>query len=72
MPRKRCEQFDVPSVSSAAHVGQFATRYAAFEPHMDEYLDDETEWIKNVLDKMCKAWDAKASNGTAGRLPCDA
>jgi recyclin-1 len=28
---------------------------------MDEYLEDEVEWIKNVLDKMCKAWDAKAS-----------
>lgn len=28
---------------------------------MDEYLEDEVEWIKNVLDKMCKAWDTKAS-----------
>ena len=33
--------------------------YAAFEQHMDEYLEDEVEWIKNVLDKMCKAWDTK-------------
>ncbi|KAH8079635.1 exocyst complex component Sec10-domain-containing protein [Filobasidium floriforme] len=47
-------------------VGKEAERavYAAFEQHMDEYLEDEVEWIKNVLDKMCKAWDTKMGNAT--------
>lgn len=43
-----------PTKCTARHL-----RYAAFEQHMDEYLEDEVEWIKNVLDKMCKAWDTK-------------
>ena len=35
---------------------------------MDEYLEDEVEWIKNVLDKMCKAWDTKASHFQPDRI----
>jgi hypothetical protein len=35
---------------------------------MDEYLEDEVEWIKNVLDKMCKAWDTKASYTRSDRI----
>jgi hypothetical protein len=35
---------------------------------MDEYLEDEVEWIKNVLDKMCKAWDTKASHSRPDRI----
>lgn len=26
---------------------------------MDEYLDDETEWVKQVLDGICKGWRAR-------------
>ena len=31
--------------------------FRMFETNMDEYLDEETEWVKLVLDGICKAWD---------------
>lgn len=40
--------------------------YTMFEPHMDEYLDDETEWVKGVLDGICNAWDAELGTDTKG------
>lgn len=39
--------------------------YSMFEQHMDEYLDDETDWVKGALDGICNAWDAQLSD-TAG------
>ncbi|KAH0583281.1 hypothetical protein H2248_011156 [Termitomyces sp. 'cryptogamus'] len=31
--------------------------YQMFESNMDEYLDEEVESVKNVFDRICKAWD---------------
>ncbi|KAJ3504332.1 hypothetical protein NLJ89_g7989 [Agrocybe chaxingu] len=31
--------------------------YQMFEPHMDEYLDEEVEAIKLAFDTICKGWD---------------
>lgn len=28
-----------------------------FEVNMDEYLEEETECIKQALDSICKKWD---------------
>lgn len=36
---------------------------------MDEYLDEETEWVKRVLESICQQWDAtskEAHEGHAG------
>jgi hypothetical protein len=30
-----------------------------FEPHMDEYLDEEVEFAKRRFDSICRAWDAQ-------------
>jgi len=48
--------------------------YHMFEPHMDEYLDDETEWVKGALDGICNAWDAQLSDTAreAGVTPTSA
>ena len=35
--------------------------YKMFEAHMDEYLDEETEWVKHAFDVICKGWDQEAS-----------
>lgn len=40
--------------------------YQMFEPHIDEYLDDETEWVKGVLDGICNAWDEELGTSTKG------
>ena len=32
-----------------------------FETHMDEYLDEEIEWVKHAFDIICKGWDQDAS-----------
>jgi recyclin-1 len=32
-------------------------RYRMFEVNMDEYLEEETECIKQALDSICKTWD---------------
>lgn len=31
--------------------------FRMFEVNMDEYLDDETEWVKTVLEGICSVWD---------------
>ena len=35
--------------------------YKMFEAHMDEYLDEEIEWVKHALGAICKGWDQEAS-----------
>jgi recyclin-1 len=30
-----------------------------FEVNMDEYLEEETENIKQALDSICKTWDTQ-------------
>jgi hypothetical protein len=35
--------------------------YRMFEAHMDEYLDEEIEWVKNAFEVICKGWDQEAS-----------
>lgn len=31
--------------------------YRMFEINMDEYLDEEVEYLKHVFDNICKNWD---------------
>jgi len=31
-----------------------------FEPNMDEYLDEEVEYLKRTYDKICLDWEKKA------------
>jgi recyclin-1 len=35
--------------------------YRMFETHMDEYLDEEIEWVKHAFDIICTGWDQEAS-----------
>lgn len=35
-------------------------RFAMFEFNMDEYLDEETDFVKESMDEICKGWDIKA------------
>ncbi|KAI5995727.1 exocyst complex component Sec10-domain-containing protein [Pisolithus marmoratus] len=32
--------------------------FKMFEPHMDDYLDDELDELKRTLETICKQWDA--------------
>ena len=45
-------------------------RYRMFEVNMDEYLEEETECIKQALDSICKKWDhqVRLSSGLRMRL----
>ncbi|BEI86875.1 hypothetical protein CcaverHIS002_0702210 [Cutaneotrichosporon cavernicola] len=38
--------------------------FSMFEPHIDEYLEDETEWIKTALDGICNDWDKQLGTNT--------
>ncbi|KAF9440703.1 hypothetical protein P691DRAFT_715495, partial [Macrolepiota fuliginosa MF-IS2] len=42
--------------------------YQMFETNMDEYLDEEVEYLKQVFDNICKSWDrqmtAKSSDAS--------
>lgn len=31
--------------------------YRMFEVNMDEYLDEEVEYLKQIFDNICKSWD---------------
>lgn len=32
-----------------------------FEFNMDEYLDEEIDWVKDSMDQICKEWDVQVS-----------
>ena len=38
-----------------------------FETNMDEYLDEETEWVKSVMEGICKSWEEQV-NLPLGRI----
>jgi recyclin-1 len=42
--------------------------YRMFEVNMDEYLDEETEWVKTVLEGICGAWSTKVRRGVGRRV----
>ncbi|ODN94766.1 recyclin-1 [Cryptococcus wingfieldii CBS 7118] len=33
--------------------------FKMFEEHLDEYLDDETEWVQQHLEDICRAWETQ-------------
>lgn len=35
--------------------------FRMFETNMDEYLDEETEWVKLVMEGICKEWEQQVS-----------
>ncbi|KAM0752970.1 hypothetical protein T439DRAFT_323586 [Meredithblackwellia eburnea MCA 4105] len=39
--------------------------FKMFEPHMDDYLQEEGEWIRVVLEGMCNEWDTKTASDLA-------
>ncbi|EJF59704.1 hypothetical protein DICSQDRAFT_108611 [Dichomitus squalens LYAD-421 SS1] len=47
--------------------------YRMFEPNMDEYLDEEVEYVKQSFEMTCRSWEQKLSErkGTAG-VPANA
>ena len=40
--------------------------FRMFEPHMDDYLQEEGEWTREVLERLCAEWDAQSGSNTAG------
>ena len=55
--------------SAGIHEGQVSRRdaeeivFQMFEPHMDEYLDEEIEAVKRNFDSVCKGWEAQVHRG---------
>lgn len=43
--------------------------FKVFEPLMDDYLSEEGEWIRHVLEGICEEWDRKVSSEFIYR-PC--
>ncbi|GAA5850515.1 hypothetical protein JCM8547_001899 [Rhodosporidiobolus lusitaniae] len=39
--------------------------FKMFEPLMDDYLSEEGEWIREVLEGMCREWDEKTAHDLA-------
>ncbi|CAG8782474.1 14145_t:CDS:2, partial [Acaulospora colombiana] len=39
-----------------------AVIFRIFDPHMDEYLDEEVEAVKRAFDSICRNWSEKSSN----------
>ena len=40
---------------------RLTSRYRMFEVHMDEYLEEETEYVKQALETICRTWDQQVS-----------
>lgn len=43
--------------------------FRMFEPLMDDYLAEEGEWIRQVLEGICDEWDRKVSKQQFGTRP---
>ncbi|GAA5886084.1 hypothetical protein JCM6882_004258 [Rhodosporidiobolus microsporus] len=43
--------------------------FKMFEPLMDDYLTEEGEWIREVLEGMCREWDEKTASELATSDP---
>ncbi|KAL7424555.1 F-box protein: endocytic membrane traffic, recycling ReCYcling 1 [Cryptotrichosporon argae] len=41
-----------------------AVVYRMFEVNMDEYLEEEVDWARGVLDGICRAWDEQLGTTT--------
>ncbi|KAK4054487.1 F-box protein: endocytic membrane traffic, recycling ReCYcling 1 [Microbotryomycetes sp. JL201] len=39
--------------------------FKVFEPLMDDYLSEETEWIRQVLEGICDEWERKSASSLA-------
>ena len=53
--------FHVSQVYNLLTLSLWSFSYRMFEAHMDEYLDEEIEWVKHAFDGICKGWDQDAS-----------
>lgn len=42
-----------------------STIYRMFESHLDEYLDEETDTIKSILESICSSWDKHLGQDTS-------
>ena len=51
--------------SRGSNMGRI-NRYQMFEINMDEYLDEEVEYLKLTFDAICREWNKKVF--TNGRL----
>jgi len=45
------------SLASLSDCQLNSTSYRMFEVNMDEYLDEEVEYLKLVFDNICKNWE---------------
>lgn len=62
----------VPAVLQVEPLGKLVTQnrvedviWRLFEPHMDDYLTEEGEWVRTVLEGMCTDWDEKVASEMA-------
>ncbi|ORY33405.1 exocyst complex component Sec10-domain-containing protein, partial [Naematelia encephala] len=46
--------------------------FRMFEVNMDEYLDEETEWVKQVLEGICKTWEQQLGSTGGVAAPASA
>lgn len=44
--------------------------FRVFEPLMDDYLSEEGDWIREVLEGMCADWDEKVPLPVLDRRRC--
>lgn len=43
-------------------IWSMAGRFRMFEPNMDEYLDEEVEWVKQCFELTSRGWDKQAGH----------
>jgi recyclin-1 len=66
LPRTRAEDVVCVRLEETSFIKEFKTnkftRYRMFETNMDEYLDEEVEFVKLRFDNICRAWSKTASH----------
>lgn len=59
-------QHQAPDAAAAARANEIVL--ALFEPHMDDYLEHETECVRELLEQICSDWDSKVRQPSLATL----
>jgi len=55
-------------IDSIFTVSRLFSSFKMFEPHMDDYLDDELDEVKRAFEDICKEWERSLARLAGGEV----
>lgn len=54
--------------NSVFTMSRLFSSFKMFEPHMDDYLDDELDEVKRAFEDICKEWERSLARLAGGEV----